>query len=272
MSDSNASLSCQMGCWITAAGAGLLAAVIMMVVGDISVVGSIFLGLVLAVVLGVVLNWLLCKPLPTLAEVQEPAGPSVAGSSGSGAGSAGDSDEAPAEVPPIGSAASIDERAEAATEMPSEVAPIGAGAAAEERASSAGEGGPAPIGAAAAADTAVSATGADAGEDYDKDGVVEGSDEGARPPTLDAPMGGKADNLKEIKGVGPKLEKMLNGMGIYHFDQVASWGDQELAWVDANIAGFKGRASRDDWVGQAKILASGGDTEFSKRVDEGDVY
>jgi predicted flap endonuclease-1-like 5' DNA nuclease len=46
-------------------------------------------------------------------------------------------------------------------------------------------------------------------------------------------------------------------MGIFHFDQIASWGPQELAWMDANLQGFKGRASRDGWVAQAKALAAG---------------
>ena len=96
--------------------------------------------------------------------------------------------------------------------------------------------------------------------------------EGAKPATLTAARGGQADNLKEIKGVGPKLEAMLHGMGFYHFDQIAAWTAAEVAWVDENLTGFKGRATRDDWVGQAKILASGGETAFSKRVEDGDVY
>jgi predicted flap endonuclease-1-like 5' DNA nuclease len=45
-----------------------------------------------------------------------------------------------------------------------------------------------------------------------------------------------------------------------------------VAWVDQNLEGFKGRVSRDDWVEQAKLLAAGGETEFSKKVDKGDVY
>lgn len=98
------------------------------------------------------------------------------------------------------------------------------------------------------------------------------SDGGGKPQTLNAARGGKADDLKKIKGVGPKLEGVLNGMGFYHFDQVAAWSETELAWVDENLEGFKGRASRDEWVAQAKLLAGGGGTEFSKRVDEGDVY
>ena len=75
-----------------------------------------------------------------------------------------------------------------------------------------------------------------------------------------------------IKGVGPKLEQMLHGMGFYHFDQIAAWTGDEVAWVDQNLQGFKGRVSRDEWVSQAKKLAAGEATEFSTRVKKGDVY
>ncbi len=93
-----------------------------------------------------------------------------------------------------------------------------------------------------------------------------------KPRALKAPRKGGADDLKMIKGVGPKLEQLLNSLGFYHFDQVAGWTEAELAWVDDNLEGFKGRASRDGWVSQAKLLAEGGETEFSKRVRKGDVY
>ncbi len=93
-----------------------------------------------------------------------------------------------------------------------------------------------------------------------------------KPRTLKEPRKSGPDNLKEIKGVGPKLEALLHNLGFYHFDQIAGWTDAELAWVDDNLEGFKGRASRDGWIGQARILASGGQTEFSSRVKKGDVY
>ncbi|MGR3491002.1 MAG: hypothetical protein ACU0DW_03005 [Shimia sp.] len=111
-----------------------------------------------------------------------------------------------------------------------------------------------------------------AGVDYDGDGVVEGADEGVKPATLDAPRAGGADDLKRIRGIGPKLEKLCFRLGFYHFDQIAAWTDQEVAWVDANLEGFKGRVSRDEWVSQAQLLASGGETDFSKRVDRGGMY
>ena len=68
------------------------------------------------------------------------------------------------------------------------------------------------------------------------------------------------------------MEAMLHDMGFYHFDQVASWGADEVAWVDQNLKGFKGRATRDEWVAQAKTLAAGGTTEFSSKVKKGGVY
>lgn len=95
--------------------------------------------------------------------------------------------------------------------------------------------------------------------------------EPVKPAALAAPAEGGADDLKNIKGVGPKLEELLHSLGIYHFSQIAGWGPAEVAWMDSNLEGFFGRVTRDDWVGQAKLLATGGETDFSKRVDEGDV-
>jgi NADH-quinone oxidoreductase subunit E len=98
------------------------------------------------------------------------------------------------------------------------------------------------------------------------------ADIGVKPPGLSAPRGGQPDDLKQIKGVGPKLEQACHDLGYYHFDQLAAWGPDEVARVDENLVGFKGRVSRDDWVDQAKILASGKDTEFSKRTTKDDAH
>ena len=101
---------------------------------------------------------------------------------------------------------------------------------------------------------------------------VETAEDAARPEALSSARAGGADDLKMIKGVGPKLEIMLNDLGFYHFDQIAAWSAAEVAWVNDNLAGFKGRVSRDNWVEQASKLATGQETEFSKRVSDGDVY
>ena len=102
--------------------------------------------------------------------------------------------------------------------------------------------------------------------------VAQPVPEAVRPVALEAARAGGPDDLKRIKGVGRKLEALLHSLGIYHFDQIAAWGPAELAWVDKHLEGFHGRASRDDWVGQARLLAAGGETEFSRRVDDGEVY
>ncbi len=78
-----------------------------------------------------------------------------------------------------------------------------------------------------------------------------------KPAMLAKPRAGGPDDLKLIWGVGPKLEAMLHKMGVFHFDQVASWTKKELAWVDSSLEGFHGRAIRDEWVKQAKKLAKG---------------
>lgn len=86
--------------------------------------------------------------------------------------------------------------------------------------------------------------------------VPAATGEGTRPAALSAARGGKADDLKRIKGIGPKLEKLCNSLGFYHFDQIAGWTPDEIAWVDQNLEGFKGRVLRDNWVEQAKLLAA----------------
>lgn len=77
----------------------------------------------------------------------------------------------------------------------------------------------------------------------------------SKPQGLSTPRGGVADDLKQINGVGPAMEKLLNSLGYYHFDQVAAWTPAEAAWVDDNLEGFKGRATRDNWTSQARSLA-----------------
>lgn len=77
-------------------------------------------------------------------------------------------------------------------------------------------------------------------------------DDKNRPPKVKKPS--KPDDLKLISGVGPKLEGVLNGLGIYTFSQVSKWKKAEREWVDGYLK-FKGRIDRDDWVNQAKALS-----------------
>ncbi|MEM9764764.1 MAG: NADH-quinone oxidoreductase subunit NuoE [Pseudomonadota bacterium] len=78
---------------------------------------------------------------------------------------------------------------------------------------------------------------------------------GAVKPALFETAPDGVDDLQQLKGVGPTLERTLNDLGVYRFEQIASWGVAEIAWVDARLK-FKGRIGRDDWVGQAATLAA----------------
>lgn len=75
----------------------------------------------------------------------------------------------------------------------------------------------------------------------------------------------KRDDLKLLSGVGPALEKKLNGLGVRRFEQIAAWKKADIDRIDAAL-NFKGRIQREKWVSQAKVLARGGETEFSKRA------
>ena len=80
----------------------------------------------------------------------------------------------------------------------------------------------------------------------------------------------KPDNLTKIKGIGKVIEEKLNKLNIYHFEQIACWTQKDIEMVDKHLS-FTGRIIREQWVEQAKILAKGEETEFSKRVEKGEV-
>ena len=77
-----------------------------------------------------------------------------------------------------------------------------------------------------------------------------------RRPKLFGAAPDNIDDLKAISGVGPALEKKLNELGVYTYDQIASWKKADIEWVDDQLK-FRGRIERDDWVKQAKKLAKG---------------
>lgn len=80
---------------------------------------------------------------------------------------------------------------------------------------------------------------------------------GVKPELFSAPRAGKGDDLSLIWGVAEKLAERLNGMGIWHFDQIASWTPEHIAWFENEVPGFKGRVARDKWIEQCQKLASG---------------
>jgi predicted flap endonuclease-1-like 5' DNA nuclease len=265
------SFECQLGSWALAAGAAALALVLLILLGAWNFWAAALMAALIMVFLGLLLASVLCSPLsgpvapgsagrtPGDIELSRRARNLAGGTTAAAPAAAAPAAAAPAAAAPKPAAA----KAAAAPVMKPSTELLGEAELDSRKGSWKYEG----DGEATAKPAAATAT-----PDYDKDGVAEGENEGTKPEMLSAPRGGTADNLKEIKGVGPKLEKMLHGMGFYHFDQIANWTPDEVAWVNANLTGFKGRVTRDDWVAQAKILAAGGETEFSKRVDKGDVY
>lgn len=102
-------------------------------------------------------------------------------------------------------------------------------------------------------------------------GIAQADDEAkaklATSPFLDKPVG-EPDNLKLIKGVGPKLNTLLNSLGVFHFFQIAGWSDADVAKVDEELSTFKGRITRDAWIDQATLLAAGDEAAFVERYGQ----
>ncbi|MGJ8603919.1 MAG: endonuclease [Marivita sp.] len=287
MQQQKSGMGCQLGSWALAAGVGLLVFILLLLIGDWGLIGAIFMAGLAFAVLGLVFSWIFCRDLPAprgAGNIDASGARDTVASAPAAAAPKAASPSAPS--PSVAPAPTAD-----ANTSPAKAAPVASGAAAlkpsaplagqDELASRKGawkyegDGGTAepkatkPKAAKAAAKPAAAK---EATPDFDGDGKIEGEAEGIKPETLSAARDGGPDNLKEIKGIGPKLEQLLHSMGFYHFDQIANWTADEVAWVNANLQGFKGRVTRDTWVEQAKILASGAETEFSKRVDKGDVY
>lgn len=284
--------------WAIAGLAGFIAFLLFIIMGEWSLSAAAFGGAVIAIILVVLFTIIFGRDLPPLGSVQAPgrqgaatsgqggdagsagasaaaAGSASAASAASSSGSSASSASADTTAEIAGGGAGMGGGAAAATSPAATGTPVGQGAAdavtqreaAAADATAKAESPVAPVEtpapAATAASSADAATAAAAA-------VPEGAEE--KPAGLDAPRDGQADDLKRVKGIGPKLEKLCNSMGFWHFDQIAAWKAEEIAWVDQNLEGFKGRVTRDEWVAQAKALAAGEETAFSKKVDKGGVY
>ncbi|MFQ3596695.1 MAG: helix-hairpin-helix domain-containing protein, partial [Sphingomonadaceae bacterium] len=86
------------------------------------------------------------------------------------------------------------------------------------------------------------------------------------------PAAGPPDDLRQLKGVGPKLATLLNELGITTFAQIASLDAAQLAALDSRLGTFQGRPMRDRWQEQAALLAAGDRAGFERlmgRLGEG---
>lgn len=237
MAKNSGGAECALISWGIAALAAAVVFAMLMLLGGWTFLQAAFVGAIVFVAAGVFMTWAFCSPL---------SAPVAMGSHGGAAMPDSAADPAPA-----------------AAERTSTPAPAAEPVAA-----------PAPEPAPAAAPVEQSVPRSPSTPEQAPEPIPEPIPEPTEPPAadsagekprlLDAPEG-EPDDLKLIKGVGPKLEEKLNSMGVWHFSQIAGWTAKEVAWVDDSL-NFRGRIDRDDWIGQARILAAGGTTEFAQRT------
>jgi predicted flap endonuclease-1-like 5' DNA nuclease len=84
--------------------------------------------------------------------------------------------------------------------------------------------------------------------------VEENVDDIDKNHNLVEPMSGSRDELQAIKGVGPAIEKTLNEMGIFRYQQIADMSEYEIDRIAKRLKGFRSRIYREDWIGQAREL------------------
>lgn len=212
--------NCALMSWGMAAFAAFLAFVLLLVLGDWRVIQAIFAAGVILIGVGLGMSWLFCTPLPGPVVTSGTAAPKPDTAPAPASAEATEPEPAPQHAAP---AEATEPLVRTGVQLSGE----------EELASRKGSWTYSPESA-------------------------DGDPEGVKPALLqEAPADG-GDDLQQIKGIGPKLAELCNRLGIYRFSQIAAWSEAEVAWVDSNLEGFKGRVSRDNWVEQAKALSSNG--------------
>lgn len=107
-----------------------------------------------------------------------------------------------------------------------------------------------------------------ASEVVDAEAEAEAEAEPPQSPPPPAPAATPAaasqvgDDLRRIKGVGPKLVALLHAQGVTSYAQIAAWTDADVDRIDAQLGTFAGRIRRDNWVEQARFLAAGDTAGF----------
>ncbi|WP_299023793.1 endonuclease [uncultured Sulfitobacter sp.] len=302
MASKNNNMECMITCWGIAAFVGFLAMVLLYWMADFGALQAIFTGGLIGTVLGLVLSLTVCRTQTAAADLASEDKPatryaaeaaerkaarvaSTLGTAAAAPASAAAAAAAPAASTTTASTDSANTTPSTAFSVqPSKPLPgqeelasrkgewkYEGDAAVEGNAAPAAKAAPAKKASAPAkgADPAPAAKAAPAkkasakAKAADPAPAAAGGDDAPALMLSAARPEGK-DDLKLISGVGPKLEGTLNDLGIYHFDQVAKFQKADIEWVDARLR-FKGRIERDDWMSQAKILAEGGETEFSKK-------
>ncbi len=246
--------ACQRNCWMMAAAAGVLLALLLRIGAHYALTLALFMGLMLFAVLGALLSWAFCtgarapvelappapvRPMPLPPQrAESPVAPAVAEAAHQPAPQpiATPMHEAPA-------ADTVPKPRRAPAAKPADAPAVAARAARAK----------APVAAAVEPASAPRprASGMDAAMGKSRDPVASAT----APLLLAQPRDGKGDDLKAIRGIGPALESLLHDIGVWHFDQIAAWKARDIAFVDSKMEGFKGRITRDEWVKQARALA-----------------
>lgn len=187
------SSECTRTCWIFGAITGLVVMVFVSGIGDGSWAKGLFLAFVTFVLVGALLNWLICEGRPVAYDVNAGLKP-------------------PPASPPVISPANMTEVSTAP------LAPVAAGKSAPVEAPAETRAAPSPKAKAA--------------------------------PRQQA----ERDDLKQITGIGPKIEEALNALGVTRFAQVAAWTAADAADISQRLGRLGGRVESEDWVGQARAL------------------
>ena len=236
--------NCTRTCWMAGAGFGLLVWIFSGAIGTAGLIGGLFLGIIGGVLLAFFLRWALCEGQQAMDGTHWHPGSHPTASSDPTTSPRPRGSDSAAATGFVGSA-----EAPRVASQP-DVAPSGHAQPSES--------GSRPE--AKRADIYAGAT-PEAGTS-------------AEPQAEEQPAASHEgpDDLKQIKGVGPKLEETLHENGVTTFAQIAAWDDAEIDRFAELIGRMGSRIRSDDWVEQARVLTSGNETEFSARVEKGDVY
>jgi len=252
--------------WLAAAAAGVIAAVMVRVVGDLGLVATLFIGVFVFLVFGVLLGLFWGAPVagtaghvphghghPAASSTPRPQMPPASAPHARAAAESAPKPAAVEAVPLVASPPQVEAATLGATPV-AEAAPLAVVVAdvsgvREE---------PAAIADAPAVTTAAMVA------------APVAAAAARQPVGLAAPRDGAADRLQAIEGIGPVLEKLCHDLGIFHFDQIGAWGPAEVAWMDGNLKGFRGRVTRDRWVAQARLIGDIGLEAFQRRAKTND--
>ncbi|WP_299908829.1 endonuclease [uncultured Paracoccus sp.] len=247
---------CTRNCWIAAGVVGLLVWIFASFIGSTPAFGGLFLGLIATVLMGLFLVWALCRGSGS-AEDDRHHGLTRANPSST--------------IMPLQGAAPVATTAAPAPAPAPKPAPAPAASAPAAVTEAKAEPAPAPAPKPAPKPASEKPAEPKAQKKAEPKAVEKPvAKKDAKPAAKSAKA--KPDDLKQIKGVGPKLEQLLHENGITQFAQIAAWGEAEIDEFAEKIGSMGGRIRSDDWIAQARTLAEGGSTEFASRVKKGDVY